>query len=107
MYRYYFDDDKRTIYAVTTYAKKPVRAKAVCAPEDTYSTFKGADLARARCDVKVSEKRIKNAEAKVQQAYTEWMDAKKRYAEMKSYLKDAKAQLKADNKRLKLILDKM
>ena len=60
--RYKFYIAKNKVIAVSTYAGKTVRGVAVCADSDTFDIEKGKRLAAARCNVKIAEKRLKNAE---------------------------------------------
>lgn len=103
MYRYYFNDDKKTVYCVSTYAGKIVKGKASCAEEDEYSTSRGAGLAKARCDIKVAEKRLKNATMKYSEAQKALEEAKARVKKMKSYVSDSKKDLTFNKK----LLDKL
>lgn len=98
MYRYYFNDDKKTVYCVSTYAGKIVKGKASCAEEDEYSTTKGAELAKARCDVKVAEKRLNNANKKYAEAKQVFNEAADRLKKMKSYVSDSNKELVLNNK---------
>jgi len=107
MYRYYFNDDKKTVYCVSTYAGKVVKGKASCAEEDEYVAYNGAELAKARCDVKVSEKRLKNANKKYEEAEIAFENAKKRLDKMKSYVKNSKVELAENKKILNKIIKSM
>lgn len=107
MYRYYFNDDKKTVYCVSTYAGKVVKGKASCADEDEYVAYNGAELAKARCDVKVSEKRLNNANKKYKEAEIAFENAKRRLEKMKSYVKDSKVELAENKKILNKIIKSM
>ena len=107
MYRYYFNDDKKTVYCVSTYAGKVVKGRASCADEDEYVAFNGAELAKARCDVKVAEKRVKNANKKYKEAEIAFRAAEKRLSKMNSYVKDSKAELTENKKILNRLLKSM
>ena len=58
-YRYYFAGNK--IIATSTYAGQTVRGVALCAPEDEFNEAKGKELAAARCNEKVAQKRYNRA----------------------------------------------
>lgn len=107
MYNYYFNDEKKTVYCVSSYAGRVVKGKASCAEYDTYVAYNGAELAKARCDVKVSEKRLKNANKKYKEAEIAFETAKKRLDKMKSYVKDSKAELSENKKTLNKIIKSM
>ena len=85
----FFTDDKNTTYVVTSYAGKPVRAKAKCNPGDGYNKAYGEDLALARVDVKVAEKRYANAQKKYNEAMEAAFRANKYLHDMEDYLNDA------------------
>jgi hypothetical protein len=65
-YKIYTSDAK--VVAVSTFARKPVRGIAKCDPEDTFSVEAGKELAIARCDLKIAEKREKHARKKLSDA---------------------------------------
>ena len=88
-YRYYGSD--KTVVAISTYAGKTVRGVAKCDPADEFSIETGKKLASARCNVKISAKRVKNAETKRNEAFAALEAAQKRVAEMTSYYNDAVA----------------
>ena len=87
-YRFY-TDDKNTTYVVTSYAGKPVRAKAKCDPRDGYNRVIGEGLAAARVDVKVAEKRYSNAQRKYNEAMENAFQAQKHLIAMEEYLHDS------------------
>ena len=63
-YRYYThkrEDGATEIIAVSSYAGRKVKGKAVCSPDDKFDEEIGKKLAKLRCDVKVDEKRVKRA----------------------------------------------
>ena len=90
-YRYF--TTKNQVIAVSTYAGKIVRAVAKCNPKDEYDLEKGKALAAARLSVKVSKKRKKNAESKLEEARRNVAIAKHRERKMNAYLTDADAEL--------------
>lgn len=104
MYRYYFNDDKKIVYCISTYAGKTVKGVAKCAEEDYYIPCEGAKIAKARCDVKVSEKRVKNATKKWCAAKEEYMRAQKRFEKMACYFEDAVRELSDNKKNLNKLL---
>ena len=75
-YKCYAYDEKRpdgtkcpVCVAISTYAGKTVKGIAKCDPNDNFSYDYGKKLAKARCDVKISRKRYKNADSKLKAAY--------------------------------------
>jgi hypothetical protein len=60
-YRYKIDEENRTVVAISSFAKKVVVGVARCSPSDTFDVEKGKQLAAARCNLKIAEKRLKRA----------------------------------------------
>jgi hypothetical protein len=86
-YRFY-EAGNKTI-AVSTYAGKPVRGVSICHENDNFNLETGKLLAAARCNEKVSAKRVARANMKVKQAQADLERAQKHLADMKQYLNDA------------------
>lgn len=86
-YRYYQANNR--VIAVSTYAGRTVKASAKCAESDTFSLETGKLLAAARCNEKVSAKRVARANMKVKQAEQDLIKAQKHLEDMKQYLNDA------------------
>lgn len=92
--RYHFyTNNKDIVVCTSTYAGKVVRGVAKCSPEDKFDYEYGCNLAKARCDFKVGEKRLKNAKAQLREAMDNSYEAQKRIDRMQSYLNDAYADL--------------
>lgn len=87
--KYRFYNSNNMVVAVSTYAGKPVRGVAKCDPCDKFSMDDGKALAVARCNEKVSEKRLKRAKRKVAEAYNDYIVAKTYYERMQKYLDGA------------------
>lgn len=78
-YKYFSNPLTGTIYAVTRYAGKVVRAKAKCHIDDIPDATIGRTLAGMRCGCKVNERRLRFAKARVQQAKDEFLRAERNY----------------------------
>ena len=91
--KYKYFTTKNQVIAVSTYAGKIVRAVAKCDPKDEFDLEKGKALAAARLSVKVSKKRKKNAENKLEEARRQVAIAKHREKKMTAYLIDANHEL--------------
>lgn len=100
--RYKFYRQGNTIYAVTTFAGKTVRAKATCAPDDKFSEDVGRRLAYARCTLKVATKRRKRAEDCVRVSKENVARARRYRDKMKAYRADARAAESAAKTALRL-----
>lgn len=95
-YKYFIFKNKNggtTISAVSTYAGRTVKGYAKCDPSDTFDIKKGKKLAAARCNLKVSEKRLKRATEKYMEASKAADEAIKYFNDMKQYYMDAVDQL--------------
>lgn len=91
-YKFYDYADKvgsHVIVCVSSYAGKPVKGRAKCAPNDTFDYEKGKTLAQARCDAAIAEKRKKRAMAKVVEAYNAYTEAAWLLEDMDQYAKDS------------------
>ena len=68
----FYTNDKNLVTCVSHYAGKRVVGTAKCnTEEDTFDLARGMELAAARCDVKVLEKRVKRATQRAQQRTAE------------------------------------
>ena len=86
-YRYYIDGNR--VIAVSTYEGKIVRGVALCADEDEFSAAAGKEVAAARCNLRVCQKRKKRAQRKYDEAFKQLEAAQAQVKRMSSYLKDA------------------
>ena len=59
-----YEDGKGKVIVVSHYAGRSVKGIAKCSPHDTYDQAAGVELARARCDLKIAEKKLENAQFK-------------------------------------------
>ena len=82
-------DGRVEVIAISTFAGKPVRGKAICAESDTFDEEKGKMLAAARCNAKVAAKRYARAQRKLAEAGKAVADATKFYEAMRHYRDDA------------------
>ena len=82
-------DGRVEVIAISTFAGKPVRGKAICAESDTFDYQKGMELAAARCNEKIAVKRYKRAKQKIAEAEKAVADATKFYDAMRHYRDDA------------------
>lgn len=89
MARYNFYKTKNKVICVSSYAGKTIRGVAKCAPNDTFDEEKGKRLAQLRCDLKVAAARVRNAEAKMNEAEKSLADAEVRFDNMCAYYEDA------------------
>ena len=109
-YKYYkheLKDGAKEIIAVSSYAGKRVKGKAVCAPEDEYNEEIGKKLATLRCDVKVDEKRLRRAERErdVLVEFQKYLN--NLFEKNKKYLDDSIDQLMEDDAKLADLLDEL
>ena len=97
------------ILAISTYAGKTVKGKAKCDPRDkaNYSIEKGKALAAARCNSKVSAKRVNRATRKVAEAKDQLADAKAYLEKMQNYLADSQKDLEEADMNLLVLENQM
>ena len=93
-----FDDIEQeitrgTVVAESTYAGKPVIGVAKCHPRDTFDLQFGMELAAARCNAKVAEKRLKRANQKLSEVCNLISKARRYQHKFERYLSDAAEQL--------------
>ena len=60
--------DVREIIALSTYCGSVVKGSAKCDPRDTFDSNTGENLAALRCYKKVAERRMRNANNRVEEA---------------------------------------
>jgi tRNA (Thr-GGU) A37 N-methylase len=88
-YKFYIDEANRKVIAVSTYAGKNVKGIAKCSPDDTFDIEKGKQLAAARCNIKIAEKRYKRAVEKLEEADYAFINAQLHYDKMNRYYCDS------------------
>lgn len=87
-YRFYQASNNKVI-CTSTFAGKTVRGVAVCSANDSFNEDVGQELARARCDLKISEKRLKRSNERLAEAYKYLEEAQEYVAKMESYVDDS------------------
>lgn len=87
--KYKFITYRNVVKAVSTYAGKTVVGTAKCHPSDEYSMAHGMELAGARCNARVAEKREKRAAAKLIEAQQAVEQATAHMRKMEQYYADA------------------
>lgn len=105
--KYKFVKHDNKVIAISTYAGKPVRGVATCAPEDEFSLEKGKALAAAKCNAKIAKKRLKRAVKQMNEAWDASVIANNRYNDMLGYYIDAAERLNEANQELKRVLKDM
>jgi hypothetical protein len=95
-YKYYqFKNENggTTISAVSSYAGRKVKGYAKCDPRDSFDVETGKQLAAARCNAKIAEKRVNRASAKYLEAQRQLADAQAFFKRMSVYYTDAVDEL--------------
>lgn len=100
-YQYFKNPLTGTIYAVTRYAGKTVRAHAKCHIDDVSDDRIGRKLAGMRCGCKVNERRLKFAELQVQKAKEAFLKAEKEYHKRLQILSEVQETTYQDKQSLK------
>lgn len=103
--KYKFISHNNEIIAISTYAGKTVKGIAKCSDKDTFDEQSGKSLAAARCNMKVANKRAKNAEVRLDQAIRNLHDAKQYYTKMVEYYNDSIHEKEEAKKDLQKILE--
>ena len=85
----YASDANGNIYAISTYAGKTVRGVAKYNPADKFDKQIGMELAAARCNKKVAQKRAARANKKWQEAFAQYDAAHKYLQKMADYAESA------------------
>lgn len=89
MSRYRFYDNGSKVVAVSSYAGRPVRGVAKCDPRDDFNLEKGRELAKARCDVKIAQKRAERSNKCYNEAVQALHSAEKKVDQMQDYFDDS------------------
>ena len=79
------------VIAISTYAGRTVKGVAKCHPNDTFDVEFGKKLAAARCNEKISYKRLTRALNKFGEAVDESIAADEKMKRMRVYVLDAGA----------------
>ena len=95
----------RKVVALATYAGKPVRGVAKLNPGDKYSLSSGMELAAARCNLKIAEKRQARAIEKYNEAVAKLNEARQYLNAMSAYYTDSAQAVKAAKIDLEEILN--
>jgi hypothetical protein len=109
-----FSQDKYKIFstenkviAVSTYAGRSVRGTAKCDPRDLFDFEKGKELAAARCNVKVAQKRLQRAVQKQAEAIEEYTKATATLDKVANYVYDSQMELVKAEDAVKNLLTEM
>lgn len=95
------------VIATSTYGGRTIRGTAKCSPDDNFDITKGKELAAARCNLKVAEKRSNRAYSAWCQAKKDYDVALKRFEDMNSYHDDALLAYEQAKNRVKNLLSEM
>ena len=103
-YTYRRADGAMVVKAVSTYAGQNIFGKAVCHPNDEFDLEKGKELAAARCNEKVAEKRFRRAKKKRNEGADIYHRAMRKYDDMIAYENDALEETFEARKKVKELL---
>ena len=73
------------VIALGEYLGKTVKGSAKCDPRDTFDVETGEELAARRCNYKIAEKRMENANLKVEEAQKALSEAQTKLEKALSY----------------------
>lgn len=97
-YTTYQNDNK--VIVVSKYAGKAVRGVAKCDPADVFNGVFGEDLAKARCDLKISTKRHRRACELAVQALEDLKAAQARVDKMIQFVNESTVEVEYAKKHL-------
>lgn len=100
-------DGSKEIIAVSSYAGKRVKGKAICDPADEYNEVVGKELAKLRCAVKIDLKRAKRAEAEKEYLLSLRDEINRLIVKNDKYVEDSIDTLMMDEARLNDLLDEL
>lgn len=89
-YKYVVIPGKKVI-AISTYAGRTVKGVAKCHPNDEFDVEFGKKLAAARCNEKISYKRLTRALNKYKETIDESLALDKKIVQTRDYVLDASA----------------
>lgn len=92
-YQFKNENGGTTVSAVSSYAGRTVKGYAKCDPRDSFDIEKGKELAAARCNLKIAEKRKARASAKYMAAAKAADEAARHFDAMKQYFMDVDDQV--------------
>lgn len=95
------------VIAVSTYEGRIVRGVAKCDPKDNFDLERGKQLAAARCNQKIAQKRKIRADRELKKAVIAYDKAMKHMNAMNDYYEDARVAAKNANMRVDKLLEKM
>ena len=101
------EKDIRKVVALASYAGKPVRGIAKLNPTDEYDVSSGMELAAARCNLKIAEKRQARAIAKYNEAMAKLYEAREYLEAMKHYYEDSTVAVETAKNDLEEILNSL
>lgn len=88
------------VICIAKYAGRSVKGVAKCHPEDTFDLEYGRALARARCEFKIANKKVKRANSRLLLAFAELDAANRNVVEATKYQDDSLANLMEARKTL-------
>jgi hypothetical protein len=109
-YKFVFKTGKNgnhQVMAISTYGGRTVRGVASCAVGDEFSLDRGKELAAARCNLKVAQKRLKRAKSRKEDAMLDLRQAHIQADKMTSYVADSMANVYQAEDELNRILKEL
>ena len=103
-FQYKNENGGTTIAAASTYGGHTVKGYAKCNPEDEFNFERGKELAAARCNMKIANKRVARAAEKYMEAVAAIAKAQAHFEEMKQYYMDAVDQADEASENLKNLI---
>ena len=82
-YKYYINLPKGEVIAVCHYAGRTVKSVAHCHPDDNFDLERGKKVAKAKCEIKIGQIKVRNATEKFRTAAKAADEADRKYNDMK------------------------
>lgn len=95
------------VIATSTYGGRTIRGMSKCSPDDNFDIIKGKELAAARCNLKVAEKRANRAHKAYRDAKSAMVDAQEHFDKMDKYSSDARKAYLDARSHLEQLLSEM
>lgn len=109
-YKFYVHERKdgvKEVIAVSSYAGKTVKAKAVCSPDDEFDIEKGKELAKLRCALKIENKRLKRAVNQKDWLFKFQVNLEKAILKNQRYVNDTFQEIKYNEAALEFLLKEL
>jgi len=103
---YKFYENGKNVVCISYYAKRPVRQEARLDERDEFDPELGREIARAKVDLRIAEKRLKNATFLRDATLDIFDQIQEQLIKYNDYYDDATAELQEATERLERLINK-